>query len=49
MMLKLLKTDWKAADLEKAFAEAGVQDSARAEAVSLEQFARLTVSLNEQG
>ena len=49
MMLKLLKADWKAADLERAFERAGLSPSTRAESVMLQQFAQLTSSLNEPG
>ncbi len=42
MMLKLLRGDWPAPELERAFADAGVPSTTRAEAVSLEQFVRLT-------
>jgi 16S rRNA (adenine1518-N6/adenine1519-N6)-dimethyltransferase len=47
MMLKLLKADWKAADLERAFERAGLSPSTRAESVTLQQFAQLTSLLNE--
>jgi 16S rRNA (adenine1518-N6/adenine1519-N6)-dimethyltransferase len=49
MMLKLLKTDWKAADLERSFERAGLPPSTRAESVTLQQFVQLTSSLNEPG
>jgi 16S rRNA (adenine1518-N6/adenine1519-N6)-dimethyltransferase len=49
MMLKLLKADWKAADLERAFERTGLSPSTRAESVTLQQFAQLTSSLNEPG
>jgi 16S rRNA (adenine1518-N6/adenine1519-N6)-dimethyltransferase len=49
MMLKLLKTDWKTADLERAFQRAGLSPSTRAESVTLQQFAQLTSLLNEPG
>jgi 16S rRNA (adenine1518-N6/adenine1519-N6)-dimethyltransferase len=45
MMNKLLKQDWPAAVLENAFAELGLDPGVRAEAVSLEQFIRLTEKL----
>ncbi len=41
-MLKVLKQDWPGEMLEAAFAEVGISPSARAETVSLDQFARLT-------
>jgi 16S rRNA (adenine1518-N6/adenine1519-N6)-dimethyltransferase len=49
MMLKLLKADWKAIDLELAFERAQLSPSARAESVTLQQFVELTSSLNDQG
>lgn len=42
MMLKLLKQDWPAPALEKAFAETGLSPQIRAEAVTLRQFADFT-------
>jgi len=45
MMLKLLKQRWPAETLERAFAEVGLSATLRAEAVSLEQFVRLTLIL----
>src|SRR6185369_12607300 len=42
MMLKLLKQDWPTERLWSAFAELKISAQARAEAVSLEQFVRLT-------
>ncbi len=42
MMLKLLKEDWPAEKLERAFDELKLPAQVRAEAVSLEQFVRLT-------
>ncbi|MBI5387894.1 MAG: ribosomal RNA small subunit methyltransferase A [Verrucomicrobia bacterium] len=42
MMLKLLKAGWPPAQLEAAFAELRLSPQVRAEAVSLEQFVRLT-------
>ncbi len=45
MMYKLLKKDWPEPLLSQAFAQAGVAMSARAETVSLEQFAELTQTL----
>jgi 16S rRNA (adenine1518-N6/adenine1519-N6)-dimethyltransferase len=47
MMAKLLKAEWPAAKVERAFATAGVSPEARAEAVALEQFVILTRSLHE--
>jgi 16S rRNA (adenine1518-N6/adenine1519-N6)-dimethyltransferase len=46
MMLKLLKADWNAKALEKAFSDTQIQPQARAETVSLEQFVRLTQCLS---
>lgn len=45
MMLKLLKQQWPAALLESAMAELELSPKVRAEAVSLEQFVRLTERL----
>lgn len=45
MMLKLLRADWPADRLEAAFAAVGLSPGTRAEAVSLEQFVRLTEAL----
>jgi 16S rRNA (adenine1518-N6/adenine1519-N6)-dimethyltransferase len=45
MMLKLLKQHWPAARLEPAMAELSLSPKIRAEAVSLEQFVRLTQRL----
>jgi 16S rRNA (adenine1518-N6/adenine1519-N6)-dimethyltransferase len=45
MMFKLLKEDWPAARLGRAFAQAGLAPDVRAEAVTLEQFAQLTRTL----
>ena len=42
MMLKLLKSDWKAVDLPGIFEELRIPLQARAEDVTLEQFVRLT-------
>jgi 16S rRNA (adenine1518-N6/adenine1519-N6)-dimethyltransferase len=41
MMLKLLKEDWPAESLEKAFAAAGLAGQVRAEMVGLNQFVTL--------
>ena len=48
MMLKLLKEDWPAEKLEKAFAELKISPQERAEKLSLEQFVELTKSLCDQ-
>jgi 16S rRNA (adenine1518-N6/adenine1519-N6)-dimethyltransferase len=45
MMVKLLRADWDTALLERAMAHAGLPLNTRAEAVSLEQFGRLTEHL----
>ena len=42
MMLKLLKEDWPAPDLEQAFEQVGLSRQCRAEGVTLEQFVRLS-------
>ncbi|HWC59354.1 MAG TPA: 16S rRNA (adenine(1518)-N(6)/adenine(1519)-N(6))-dimethyltransferase RsmA [Verrucomicrobiae bacterium] len=42
MMMKLLKTEWPAAALARAFAGAGLSPQTRAETVSVEQFVALT-------
>ena len=42
MMLKLLRADWPVKALEGAFSSVGLQPQVRAEALSLEQFVRLT-------
>ena len=42
VMLKLLKEDWRAEQLEEAFANLSLPLQARAETVTLEQFVRLT-------
>jgi 16S rRNA (adenine1518-N6/adenine1519-N6)-dimethyltransferase len=42
MMIKLLRQDWPAATLQAVFADLGLAESVRAEAVSLEHFVRLT-------
>jgi len=46
MMFKLLKTDWTEDRLGCAFAEAGLTSGQRAETASLEQFVKLTRSLD---
>ncbi len=46
MMLKLLKEDWPAAALERAFAHLQLPSQARAETVTLEQFVRLAQHLS---
>jgi 16S rRNA (adenine1518-N6/adenine1519-N6)-dimethyltransferase len=45
MMLKLLKKDWPAGNVERAFADAALSAQVRAEAVTLGQFVDLTKSL----
>ena len=45
MMMKLLKQEWAAEKLTRAFEEVGLSPQIRAEAVSLEQFVRLTSCL----
>jgi 16S rRNA (adenine1518-N6/adenine1519-N6)-dimethyltransferase len=45
MMFKLLKQDWPEVRLASAFAELGLASKTRAEAVSLQQFVRLTERL----
>lgn len=42
MMLKLLKPDWPVGDLEKAFSQLQLSPQTRAEALTLQQFVRLT-------
>lgn len=49
MLLKLLKADWPIAQLEPAMERCGVPSSTRAESVSLVQFVKLAIALNEQG
>ena len=46
MMLKLLKMDWPADKLTKAFESSGISAQARGEACSLEQFVTLTKCLS---
>jgi 16S rRNA (adenine1518-N6/adenine1519-N6)-dimethyltransferase len=46
MMAKLLKTDWPASSLERAFAAIGLPLQTRAEAVTLDQFTALTRNLH---
>jgi 16S rRNA (adenine1518-N6/adenine1519-N6)-dimethyltransferase len=48
MMAKLLKTDWAADSLERAFASVPLPLQIRAEAVSLDQFVTLTRYLHER-
>jgi len=48
MMLKLLKQDWPAEALQRSFEVARLPAGARAETVSLEQFAQLTEVLNHE-
>ena len=45
MMKKLLRAEWPAEELERGFGEVGLSLGTRAEAVSLEQFVRLTECL----
>lgn len=45
MMIKLLRAEWKPEALVDAFAKVGLSTGTRAEAVSLEQFVRLTGEL----
>ena len=47
MMLKLLKAEWPADKLERAFKELNISPMERAEKLSLEQFVALTTLLNE--
>ena len=47
MMFKLLRTEWPAEELERAFAELKLPLQARAETVSLEQFVRLVRFLSK--
>jgi 16S rRNA (adenine1518-N6/adenine1519-N6)-dimethyltransferase len=49
MMLKLLKQDWPAPALEAAFAQVGLSPQIRAEAVSLDQFVKISHSLAGPG
>ncbi|MBU6398781.1 MAG: ribosomal RNA small subunit methyltransferase A [Verrucomicrobia bacterium] len=49
MMLKLLKTDWPAVEVEAAFNRLELSGRTRAESVSLEQFAELTRALARSG
>jgi 16S rRNA (adenine1518-N6/adenine1519-N6)-dimethyltransferase len=49
MMGKLLKQDWPTERLQAAFAAVGLSAQIRAEAVSLEQFARLAMTLHSAG
>ncbi len=48
MMLKLLKQDWNADDLKNAYETAGLDEKIRAEAVSIDQFVRMTNVLAAQ-
>lgn len=48
MMAKLLKTDWPATTLERAFAELSLAPQCRAESVSLDQFVSLARCLHER-
>jgi len=47
MMAKLLKEDWPAEQLQKAFADLGLSPQTRAETVSLDQFVGLTKRFSE--
>lgn len=47
MMLKLLKQDWPTERLSAAYSDLGLSPQIRAEAVSLEQFARLAMALHD--
>ena len=47
MMFKLLKEDWPEAKLQRGFAALELSPQVRAEAVGLEQFARLAIHLGE--
>lgn len=47
MMLKLLKSEWPAEKLERAFGELKISPQERAEKLSLEQFVELTKRLSE--
>ncbi len=46
MMFKLLKEEWPAESLQRAFALVSLMETVRAEAVSLEQFVKLTQALH---
>src|SRR5262249_40403390 len=48
MMLKLLKADWPAEKLERAFGQLELSRQTRAEEVSLEQFVKLAAALLRQ-
>lgn len=48
MMAKLLKADWPASTLERAFAELSLAPQCRAESVSLDQFVSLARCLHER-
>ena len=47
MMMKLLRAEWPAAQLEQAFAQIGIPLKARAETVSLEQYVQMTNLLSD--
>ena len=47
MMLKLLREDWPAEKLERAFAELKISPQERAEKLSLEQFGNLAHKLGK--
>jgi 16S rRNA (adenine1518-N6/adenine1519-N6)-dimethyltransferase len=48
MMFKLLRAEWPASSLERAFQQLGLLVAVRAETVTLEQFVRLTQSLSSK-
>jgi 16S rRNA (adenine1518-N6/adenine1519-N6)-dimethyltransferase len=48
MMLKLLREDWRMADLQPAFGQLQLSSSVRGESVTLEQFVALTRLLHER-
>ena len=48
MMLKLLKAEWSSVELAQAFQAVGLSPEARAESVSLEQFAALAKQLHKR-
>ena len=45
-MMKLLKRDWPEAAVEEAFSAIGLDETIRAERVTIEQFAELTQRLS---
>jgi 16S rRNA (adenine1518-N6/adenine1519-N6)-dimethyltransferase len=48
MMMKLLKEDWSAEELNAAFEQLGLRANVRAETISLDQFVRLTKLLCDE-